>query len=133
MSVKKCFLTLAALAVLLVPAATFAQAVTAADAKPFLGSWTLMLETPQGSMPMTVTVKEDAGKVTSEMGSDMMPSTVSSAVAKAGAGLAFTYNMDMQGNAIPVQLTLTPAGEKMNFSLDFAGGQFMLDGQATKK
>ena len=110
-----------------------AQSITAADAAPFLGAWTLMLETPQGAMPMTVSVKNSGGKITGEMGSDMMPSQSTSNISKDGASLLMKYNFDFQGQAIPAALTLTPAEGKMNFSLDFADGQFLVSGEATKQ
>ena len=122
---------LAALVVL--PVTISAQAVTAADAKPFLGAWVLMLDTPQGAMAMNVAVKNTDGKVTGEMGSDMLPTQTITDVTKSGTSLLMKYTLDMQGQAIPVALTLTPAEGKMNFALDFAQGQFMLSGEATKQ
>jgi hypothetical protein len=115
------------------PAVAAAQSITAADAAPFLGAWTLVLETPQGSMPMTVSVKNTDGKITGEMGSDQLPTQASTSVSKDGASLVLKYSFDFQGQAIPAALTLTPAEGKMNFALDFADGQFMLSGEATKQ
>lgn len=123
--------TLAALVVL--PVTTAAQAVTAADAKPFLGAWVLMLETPQGAMPMNVAIKNTEGKIVGEMSSDQLPSQTSSDLSKTGESLLVKYTLDFQGQAIPVALTLTPKEGKMNFALDFAQGQFMLSGEATKQ
>ena len=122
---------LAALVVL--PVTISAQAVTAADAKPFLGAWVLMLDTPQGAMAMNVAVKNTDGKIIGEMGSDMLPTQTITDVTKTGTSLLMKYTLDMQGQAIPVSLTLTPAEGKMNFALDFAQGQFMLSGEATKQ
>ena len=59
-------------------------AATPADAAPFVGTWVLTLETPQG-------------------------------------------------NLIPMKITLTPDGEQMKFGFDAAGGQFFIEGAATKK
>ena len=44
-----------------------------------------------------------------------------------------SYAMDFQGNQIPMKITLTPDGDKMKFGFDAAGGQFFLEGAATKK
>ena len=123
--------TLAAL--VLLPITTAAQAITAADAKPFLGAWVLMLETPQGTMPMNVAVKNTEGKITGEIASDQLPAQTSSDLSKTGESLLMRYNLDFQGTAIPVALTLTPKDGKMNFAIDFAQGQFMLSGEATKQ
>ena len=38
-----------------------------------------------------------------------------------------------QGNLLPMKITLTPDGEQMKFGFDAAGGQFFIEGAATKK
>jgi hypothetical protein len=122
-------------------AALFGSALTAAaqtpatpaDAAPFVGTWVLMLETPQGNMPLDLSVKSDAGKVVGEVGSEMFPATAITDVTKSDASLVLSYAMDFQGNQIPMKITLTPDGDKMKFGFDAAGGQFFIEGAATKK
>jgi hypothetical protein len=122
-------------------AALFGSALTAsaqtpatpADAAPFVGTWVLMLETPQGNMPLDLSVKSDAGKVVGEVGSEMFPAQAITDITKADASLVLSYAMDFQGNQIPMKITLTPDGDKMKFGFDAAGGQFFLEGAATKK
>jgi hypothetical protein len=58
---------------------------TPADAAPFVGTWVLMLETPQGNMPLDLSVKSDAGKVVGEVGSEMFPAQPITDVTKADA------------------------------------------------
>jgi hypothetical protein len=120
-------------ALIALPFTAAAQSLTAADAAPFLGAWVLMLDTPQGSMPMNVAVKDTGGKITADMGSDMMPTQTSSDLSKTGENLLIKYTLDFQGTPIPVALTLTPKEGKMNFAIDFADGQFQLQGEATKQ
>ena len=50
-------------ALIALPFTAAAQSITAAEAAPFLGAWVLMLDTPQGSMPMNVAVKNTEGKI----------------------------------------------------------------------
>ena len=108
-------------------------AATPADAAPFVGAWVLILETPQGNMPLDLSVKADAGKVVGEVGSEMFPVQPITDVTTSEKSLVLTYSMDFQGNMIPMRITLTPDGEKMKFGFDAAGGQFLIEGAATKK
>jgi hypothetical protein len=118
----------------LVPATLAAQAVVAADAKPFIGGWTLGMETPQGALSMDLTVKEQDGKVTGQITSQLAPEPQAiTDVTKSGTSLVLKYQLDFQGTAIPAKITMTPAGDKMGVSFDFADGQFTVDGTATKK
>ena len=130
---KTLVLVLAAVAVMMLPIAASAQ-VKPKDAAKFMGGWALGMETPQGAMTMNLTLKADAGKVVGSITSDIAPDAQAiTDVAKAGEALVLKYTMDIQGNSVPVKITLTPAADKMTVSFDFADGQFMLDGTAAKK
>lgn len=123
-----------AVALVAAPIVAGAQAaLSVADAAPFMGTWTIVLDTPQGSMPMDIAVKDAGGRVTGEISSDMMGVQPITDVTKADTSLVLRYTLDMQGNAIPMVIKLTPDGANMKFSLDAAGGQFYLEGPATKK
>jgi len=123
----------AAAAVVMLPSVAAAQ-VKPADVAKFMGGWALGMETPQGAMTMNLTLKDDAGKVVGSITSDMAPDAQAiTEVAKAGEALVLKYTLDFQGTPIPAKITLTPAGEKMTVSFDFADGQFVMDGTATKK
>jgi hypothetical protein len=64
----------------------------------------------------------------------MMPDPQAiSDISKDGDKLVLKYTFDFQGQAIPAQITLVPEGDKWKAAFDFAGGQFMVDGTATKK
>jgi hypothetical protein len=43
------------------------------------------------------------------------------------------YGFAIQGQSIPVKITLLPDGSDWKASFDFAGGQFVLDGTAARK
>jgi len=124
---------IALLAAVVLPAVANAQGVAVADAAAFIGSWTVTLDTPQGAMPMDINVKDADGKVAGEIGSDMMGLVAVTDITKSGENLVFRYSLDMQGNQVPIQITLIPDGANMKFALDAAGGQFYLEGPATKK
>ena len=108
---------------------------TAADVAPVVGDWTLTMETPMGPMATMLSMRVDSGKVAADLTNDMMGKSTVSEISKKGATFVLAYSMDMQGQAIPVVLTLTPKGEGLTASFDFGGGQFQIDavGARTKK
>ena len=110
-----------------------AQTTRTADAGPFLGTWTLTLDTPQGQTPVTLTVKDTNGTVSGEIGSDAMPPQSVTDVSRAGENLVFKYTRDLGGTALPMKVTLKPADGKMMYEFDMAAGQIVLEGIAVKK
>jgi hypothetical protein len=109
-------------------------APTAADAEKFAGDWVLGLDTPQGAMSMNLTLKNAGGKLTGSLTSDIAPDPQAiSDITKDGDSLVLKYQLDFQGQAIPAMITLKPLGAKWTANFDFAGGQFNMDGTATKK
>jgi hypothetical protein len=48
-------------------------------------------------------------------------------------GLAISYSLTMQGQAVPTVLTLRPDGAAMRATIDLAGGQLVLRGDAKKE
>jgi hypothetical protein len=106
---------------------------TPENAAAYLGGWNLALEGPNGAAAMKITLKSEAGKVTGELSSEMMETQKFAEVIRSGTGLIMRYSFDYQGMAIDAEAKLTPAGEKMNASVSFAGGAFVMDGTATKQ
>jgi hypothetical protein len=100
----------------------------------FVGAWVLSVDTPQGALGMNVTLKDQNGKLTGEITSDMSPDPQAiTEISAEGETLVLKYNFAIQGQAIPMKITIAPDGEKWKAAFDFAGGQFMVDGAATKK
>jgi hypothetical protein len=106
---------------------------TPENAAAFVGSWNLALEGPNGAAAMKITLKGEAGKVTGELSSELMESQKFAEVIRSGTGLVMRYHFDYQGMAIEAEAKLTPAGDKMNATVSFAGGAFVLEGAATKQ
>ena len=113
------------------PAAA-AASVSAADAKPFLGDWNVVGESPMGPFTTAVSVKIEAAKVVASVSSDMQPLTAITEISKSGESLILAYSLSFDGNAIPALLTLTPKADKLDASFDFAGGAFVMAGVGTK-
>jgi hypothetical protein len=112
---------------------TAAQApLASADAAAFLGAWSLTLDTPQGSTTMDLTLKDDKGKVAGTISSDMMAEQAITDISKDGESLVLAYSLDYQGQAIPAKIKLVPEGNSWKASFDFADGQFVMDGTASK-
>ena len=111
------------------------SSLAASDAASFLGVWALGLDTPQGSMTMNLTLKDEGGKVAGSISAEpIMPGPQAiSDISKDGSSLVMKYTLDVQGQSIPAKISLVPDGEKWKASFDFADGQFFVDGTATKK
>ena len=108
--------------------------VSAADAAPFMGDWTLAMQGPNGPATLDLTVKIDKDKVVGEIKSDQMPLQAITDVTRAEKTLVLRYSFDYQGNQVPTAVSLTPAeGGKITAQIDFAGGAYLMTGTATKK
>ena len=111
------------------------SALAVADAAAFLGAWELGLDTPQGAMTMELTIKDNGGKVVGSISAPpVMPNSQEiTDISKDGTKLLLKYVLEVQGMQIPAVIALIPDGEKWKANFDFAGGQFVIDGTATKK
>ena len=108
--------------------------VSAADAAPFLGAWTLEMQGQNGPATMTLTVKVDKEKVVGEITTTASANQPITDVTKAEKSLVLRYNFDYQGQAIDAVVRLTPAADgKVSAQIDFAGGAYVMTGTATKK
>lgn len=124
-----------AVAIALTSAVMSAQALTAADAGAFMGSWTLALDTPQGNFEQSLELKEEAGKVVAELSNQMQPEVQKvTDVSKNGGDLTLKFAGNFQGNPFDAVITMTPDGtDKVKVLFDVNGGQFTMNGTGTKK
>jgi hypothetical protein len=109
--------------------------LAATDAAAFLGAWSLGLDTPQGALTLDLTLKDDGGKVSGSISAaPLMPEPQAiTDIAKDGGSLVLKYMLDFQGTPVPAKISLVPDGDKWKANFDFADGQFIVDGTATKK
>ena len=108
--------------------------VSAADAAPFIGDWTLALEGPNGPATFGLAVKAEQEKVSAELVSDAMGTQAITSIAKADKALVLSYSFTYDGNNVDAVIRLTPdADGKMAAQIDFAGGAYIMTGTATKK
>jgi hypothetical protein len=106
-----------------------------ADAGAFIGSWALMLDTPQGSFEQEMVVKDEGGKVIAEISNQMQPDVQKvTDVSKKGSDLVLKFAGNFQGNPFDAEMTLVPDGtDKIKVTFDINGGQFTMSGTGTKK
>ena len=122
--------------VALAPLTAWAQnSVATAEAKDFVGTWTLTLESPQGAFEQTLVVKDAAGKLAAEISNQMQPGAVAiSDIAKSGTDLVLKFAGDFQGQAFEAAITLTPDGaNKAKVQFDIMNGAFVMAGDGVKK
>lgn len=115
------------------PPAPAPNAATPENASTFIGDWAITAEGPNGPATFALAVKTADGKVTAEISSDAQPLQAITDVTKDDTSLVLRYLFDYQGMAVPVVVTLTPSGEKVDAHLDFADGAYLMDGTAAKK
>lgn len=121
-------LTVLLVAVMLAPAVAWAQ-----DAKAFLGDWVLTVEGRRGPQERPLTIKEDGGKQSAVLGGGRGGDVTISDVTVKGNEATLKWSQDMQGNSIPVVMTLTLKDGALTVKQDMAGGQFSQNGTGKKK
>lgn len=123
-----------ALALVLSPLVASAQ-LASADAGPFMGSWALTLEGPQGAFEQSLVLKDEGGKVVGEMSNEMQPETqVVTDVTKEQENLVLKFAGNFQGNPFDAVITLTPDGaDKVKVLFDINAGMFSMSGTGVKK
>jgi len=115
-------------AIMLAPAVAWAQ-----DAKAFVGDWVLTIEGRRGPQERPLTIKDDGGKLSAEMGGGRGgPVTITDVTVK-GNEATLKWSQDVQGNSVPVVMTLTLKDGALTVKQDMAGGQFTQSGTGKKK
>ena len=127
-------MTLTAVAMLVFAPITMAQEASALDvseADAFMGGWTLNFDSPQGPFAMNLDVADVSGKVAATVTNDFMGESQITDISKAGDNLSLKWDADVQGQTMPLTVVLTPDGDGLKASLDFAGMGAM-DGTGTR-
>jgi hypothetical protein len=115
-------------AVMLAPSIAWAQ-----DAKAFLGEWVLTIEGRRGPQERPLTIKQDGGKLSAELGGGRGgPVTITDVTVK-GSDATLKWNQTTQQGDIPVVMTLTLKDGALVVKQDMAGGQFTSNGTGKKK
>ena len=115
-------------AIMLAPAVAWAQ-----DAKAFLGDWVLTVEGRRGPQERPLTIKDTGGKLSAVLGGGRGGDVTITDVTVKGNEATLKWTQDMQGNTIPVVMTLTMKDGALTVKQDMANGQFSQSGTGKKK
>ena len=110
-----------------------AQAVESQWAQQFVGSWNVQLDTPDGQVPLVVTVQEDGGEFVVVLGSGQGDGNAIREVRREGESLVATYEMDYQGMPIDARLQLQRDGDALSTRWSFAGGAYETSANGTRR
>jgi hypothetical protein len=111
-----------------------AKPVTATEAAPFLGDWTLTLQGPNGPGTFALSVKTESEKVSAEISSDVLGTQPITSISLVDKSLVLGFSFNYEGNAVEAAVSLTPDKEgKTAAQIDFAGGAYTMTGTAEKK
>ena len=127
-------ISLGAVAMLVLAPAAFAQEASELDvseAEAFMGMWSVSLESPQGPFDYALDLTDVASKVGATLNNDFLGEATVTDITKSGDDLNLKWEGDMQGQVVPLTLTLTPDGDGLKASLDFAG-MAQMDGTASR-
>jgi hypothetical protein len=94
------------------------------------GAWDVTVDTPNGPLDVTLTLKQDGDKLTGTISSQMGETSVTGTVKD--NDLEFTMTMDANGANVVLVYKAKVDGNKMSGSLDF-GGQGEIKFNGTKK
>jgi hypothetical protein len=116
------------------PLAASAQSqLDTSEAQAFVGEWDLNVQTDMGPLAFDLEIADQGGKVGASMGSpDLGGMQEVTDITRSGDDLVLRYQMDAQGQLVPVAVTLTPNAEGLDVSLDFADGMYTASGTGTK-
>ena len=115
-------------AIMLAPAVAWAQ-----DAKAFVGDWVRTVEGRRGPQERPLTIKDTGGKLSATLGGGRGGDVNITDVTVKGNEATLKWTQDMQGNTMPVVMTLTLKDGALTVKQDMANGQFSQSGTGKKK
>jgi hypothetical protein len=129
-------LVLTAVALVLSVAATgtaSAQTLDSSQATDFLGSWAILLTSPDGEVPFVLSLVDKAGKVEATVGTSPTEGMVIQDISKTGDEIVAKYTMPYQGMQLPVVMSLKREGANLQTSWDFMEGAYTTTAVGTRQ
>jgi hypothetical protein len=129
-------LVLTAVALVLSVAATgtaSAQTLDSSQATDFLGSWAILLTSPDGEVPFVLSLVDKAGKVEATVGTSPTEGMVIQDLSKTGDEIVAKYTMPYQGMQLPVVMSLKREGANLQTSWDFMEGAYTTTAVGTRQ
>jgi hypothetical protein len=114
------------------PTPVAAQSITAADAAPFMGSWTLKMSGPDGPFQLGLKISTDGDKVVADLTGDQIAPSKATETLEAPNGLSLKFTLDVGGMVFGSVITLKPEGDVINVTFDIPDAQMTLGGTAAK-
>jgi hypothetical protein len=94
------------------------------------GDWTLNIDSPQGPVEATLTLKQDGEKLTGTLSSQMGDTPITGTIKE--NDISLKMSIDANGQSMSIAYTAKVADKKMEGSLDL-GGQGSIKFTGTKK
>jgi len=108
------------------------SAVTAAQAAPFLGEWTISASSQLGPATYHLTIANADNAVHGTIKTADQPEVTTTNIRYANKSLVLTYVQQFAGTPIPTVLILTPNGSDLRADFSLLDGQFEMSGVGTK-
>lgn len=112
-------------------AATAQSELDTAEAQAFLGNWAVAFQTEMGPFEFGLNITDADGKVAAQMMSELGNIDITT-ITRSGESLVMSYDMDAQGQIVPVTMNLQPNDAGLRANMDIAGGAFSAMGNATR-
>jgi type 1 glutamine amidotransferase len=110
-----------------------ARGITAEQAAPFLGGWTVSTSSAAtGPQTLEVSITRAGEGVRATVKAPNQPESEASNVRLSGRSLLISYNTNYPGMTIPTVLILTPDGAGMRADMSILDGQLEMSGTAAK-
>jgi hypothetical protein len=110
-----------------------AGSITAAQAAPFLGEWTVNANSAaMGAQTYQVAVTRSGDTVKATVKAANQPETAVSSIRLSGSSLVLSYNTSYPGMTIPTVLILTPDADQLRADMSIMDGQLEMSGTARK-
>lgn len=106
--------------------------ITAAQAAPFLGEWTISTASPLGRASYLVTMARAGDGIHATVKTAGQPDVTVSDIRMSGKSLLLSYSQALAGLAIPTVLILTPEGAGLRADLSLLDGQFEMSGTVAR-
>jgi type 1 glutamine amidotransferase len=107
--------------------------ITAAQAAPFLGEWTVSAtSSAMGPQTYQVAITQSGETVRAVVKAPNQPETAVSSIRLSGQSLVLSYATNYPGMTIPTVLILTPNGATLRADMSVMDGQLEMSGTATK-
>jgi hypothetical protein len=112
-----------------------AQEVTVPSdgARTFVGNWSVAVEGAGAPVTLQVRISDNDGRLAAGVVGLAGTETPVPTITLSGESLVLAYSTDMEGTAVPIEITLTPEAQTGNLlaSIDMAGGMATFAGKGT--